>query len=130
MHLQSQETEDAQINGCDDENATKLKGHRQSVFQKKYSTDFPQIGLHEIFRCLENESCCAMDWCVSINDTDFNLIENKTLTGLDLPSMLVFPHDYLAHSCNNRKLKCKCGIRFIFKLLPTLCAWRIQASVF
>ena len=84
MHFRRQGTEDAQTKGCGDEDATKLTGHGQNLFQKSYSTDSPQIGLHTSSGHLEKEAWSTMSWCVNTNDTDFPLTNNKALTGSDL----------------------------------------------
>ena len=44
--------------------------------------------------------------------------------------MLITSYDNLVLSYNNNKIKWKCGSHFLFTLLPTLCEWYVQDSVF
>ena len=56
LHFRRQGTKGAQTKGGGDEDVTKLSVHGQNVFQKCYSTDLTQIGLHTSSGNLEKEA--------------------------------------------------------------------------
>ena len=130
LNFRRQGAEDCQINGCDDDNATKVTDHGQNVFRKHYSTHLPQLGLHTSSGHLAKEACCTMAWHTNIKDECFPLMDNKTLTGSNLSTMLITSYKNLVESYNNSEIKWKCGNHFLLTLLPTLCEWCVQDSVF
>ena len=130
MHFRRQGTEDSQINGAGDEEVAKMTGHGQNAFYKNHSTDLPQIGLHASCGHLCDEAYSTMSWYVDINDKEHPLIDNKVLTNSNLANMLIDKYEDYASSCSNSNVKWKCGHHFLFTVLPTICEWYVQDSVF
>ena len=52
------------------------------------------------------------------------------LTNSDLAATLIDEHQDCVNSYDDGNAKWKCGRHFLFNVLPTMCEWHVQDSVF
>ena len=93
--------DDAQINGCNDDNSTELRCHRVGVFKKNYFTYLPQSGLRPSSGNFDKEVYYNVAWHAEINDRYYPLDKNESMPSIDLVSILNNPRSNLFNSCNN-----------------------------
>ena len=68
---------------------------------------------------VQKEAYFLIRWNVNVNDADFSLIENQTLSNMGIARMPT--HDEPCNQCKNNKLKWQCLDNFLFELLPLIC---------
>ena len=71
-----------------------------------------------------------MSWHVSVNDTNFPLINNEALIGSDLATLLIDKYQNHVNSYNNSMVKWECNDYFLFAVITTMCKCYVQYSVF
>ena len=110
MHpFQKQAVEDSQLKVCVVDEVTQQTGHVKISFFNACSTDMNQNMLHScsVF-IVKKEAYFVLRWNIEVHDTDYPLVENRTLSKMDITRMLMPKYDKQYNQCKNNKVKWPC----------------------
>ena len=120
-HMRKQGVEDDQTNGCVPDEVTQQTGHIKSSFFNAYCTVMNQNMLHASSGFdAQKEAYVVMRWNVNVNNEEYPLVENATLSKMDIARRLTPKHDEHSEQCKRNAVKWPCLDNFIFHLLPFL----------
>ena len=86
--------EDSQLKVCVVHEVTQRTGHLKGSFFNAHSTDMSQNMLHACSDFnVKKEAYFVLRWNIEVNDADYTLVENQTLSKMDIARMLTPKYD-------------------------------------